>query len=377
MAGPDLPSTSIQSIDLTLNRLINFRKNLNSKLVMHPVNGSNVNGMGDPATGIQGIDTNMVKTILEENPEMKKERDSARFFQVAIIKMLDKIIEEQVQKFFTNKQLEKEIMLLEGRLKDSQKTEEDKQKVQMDLTRLNSLESLERAKMLMMLNTLQTLNDRYLYLEVEQKKSFEKFSQSMLKTLDGVKKDDGVGLTALEKTSLNKELAQAEIRLAEQFMEKQNNKLEGRRFNEILTSIEPRTNSDFSNFKKDTIDGLFVPTYKQEKNSDDLFEKVTSSAEFKAAHLEQIKEILSKNNIRDPAQVKTVADKRLDSIKSEPAMKKIIEVSKEQKIVAAQKNELLQNLKNNKAIGVSSVMTNNIDKDVEAARMARRARNQL
>ena len=341
MAGPDSPSTSIQSIDLTLNRLINFRKNLNSKLVMHPVNGSQVNGMTDPASGIQGIDTNMVKAILEENPEMKKERDSAKFFQVAVIKILNKIIDEQVQKFFDNKQLEKEMMLLEGRLKDAQKSEEDKQKIQADLNKLNSLEAFERAKMLMMLNTLQALNNRYMYLDIEKQSAIKDFTQVMEKTLDDVKKDNGVPLTAPEKTALNKELAKAEISLAEQFMERQDNKLEGRRFNEILSSVNPQSsNGEVRNFKKEGVAGLFLPTYKQEKNNDDAFKKMTSSAEFKAAHLEQVKDILAKHNITDPVQVQKIADKRLDVMKTDPALKKIVEISKEQKIVVEQSNQI-------------------------------------
>lgn len=335
MAGPDLPSASIQSIDLTLNRLINFRKNLTSKLVMHPVNGSNVNGKGDPASGIQGIDTNMVKTILEENPEMKKERDSAKFFQVAMIKLLDKIIDEQLQKFFAEKQLEKEIILLEGRLKDSQKTDDDRQKIQSDLNRLNSLESLERAKMLIMLNTLQTLNERYSHLEVEKQKVIKEFTQAMVKTLDGVKKVDGTPLTVPEKTDLNNKLAEMEIKLIEEFMQKENNKLEGRRFNEILSSVGPNSNGDIKTFKKDGVAGLFLPTYKQE-NSNDLLKKVISSPEFKQAHMKGVDGVLAENNCKDPK----VAERRLDAIKTEPAVRKIIEVSKEQKIVVEQSNEI-------------------------------------
>lgn len=361
MAGPDLPSTSIQSIDLTLNRLINFRKNLNSKLVMHPVNGSNVNGMGDPATGIQGIDTNMVKTILEENPEMKKERDSARFFQVAIIKMLDKIIEEQVQKFFTNKQLEKEIMLLEGRLKDSQKTEEDKQKVQMDLTRLNSLESLERAKMLMMLNTLQTLNDRYLYLEVEQKKSFEKFNQSMLKTLDGVKKDDGTPLTSEEKMDLSNELSKIAVDLAEKYMEKHDNKLEGRKFNEILNAIEEKPDGNIANFKKGSVAGVFLPTYKQDRSNDDVFKNMTLDTEYRTSYMEAAKEALARRNIKDPVDVQIILEKQFNNvIKTDPDFKRTIDISRDKKILEEQGNEIIKAMKIDP--NISNVIENNQSK---------------
>lgn len=345
MAGPDSPSSSAQSIDLTLNRLINFRKNLNSKLVIHPVN--NINGIGDPASGIQGIDINIVKTILEENPEIKKERDSAKFFQFAVIKMLDKIIDEHIQKFFASKQLEKEIMLLEGRLKDSQKTEEDRQKIQIDLNRINSLESLERAKMLMMLNTLQTLNDRYLYLETEQKKSFEKFSQSMLKTLDGVKKDDGKPLTTEEKVDLNNDLTKIAVELAEKYMEKHDNKLEGRRFNEILNTMKDKSDENIAGFKKNGIAGLFLPSYKQDKSNDDIFKRMTSDPEYRASYMEAAKEQLARRNIKDPVEMQTILEKQFDTIKTSPDLKRNLETKKESKIVVEQHNEIRIKLSRN------------------------------
>lgn len=339
MAGPDLPSTSIQSIDLTLNRLINFRKNLQAKLVMHPVNGSELNGMNS-SSEIKGIDTHMVKSILEENPGVKEQRDSAKFFQLAVIKILDKIIDEHIQKFHESKQLEKEIMLLEGRLKDSQKTEEERQKVQADLNKLNSLEALERAKMLMMLNALQTLNDRYLYLEGEKQKSIKNFTQSMEKTLDGLIKKDGTPLTVTEKKTLNKDLSQSETSLIQELMEKEYNKLEGRTFNDMLRSLGPKKERDIPGLRSGNT-GFFA-AYGVGEN--DIFSKVTSSAEFKDRHAKLVEEQANKYGI-DPTQAKNLAEARAEKIAKSPEARAVAEVSYEQKLVEKQYNGASARLK--------------------------------
>lgn len=320
MVEPKENATLIQNIDLILNRLSHFKQNLSSKLETYPLHAMNGNGTAS-------TDTNIIKAILEENPDIKKERDSAKFFQITLIKFIDKIIEEYVQKSYQNKEIEKEIILLEDRLKEAQKNQEEIQKFNENLSRINSLEALERAKMLTMLGVMQALNERYQYLDVEKQKSFKAFAQDMIHTLDDVKKDNGKPLTLEEKTALNNELANAEIRLVEKYLQKEEHKAEGRNLNEFLSSMEGGGSAN---------PGLFLPGFRQNKNNEDVFAKVMNNPEFKQAHMVKVKEILEKNGMKDPVQADFVTAKRIEVIKTNPNVKKVVEIDREQRVIVKQ-----------------------------------------
>lgn len=69
---------------------------------------------------------------------------------------------------------------------------------------------------------LQELNERYAELERQEQEARQAFSANMLKTLDGVTKNDGTPLTPDEQIALNEEMTNAALELMEEFAQKLN-----------------------------------------------------------------------------------------------------------------------------------------------------------
>ncbi len=373
MATPEHTSL-IQHIDLTLNRLINFKQNLSSKLGAHPANNNDGSGQNS-LNGAGQIDANMIKVILEENPAVKQERDSAKFFQMTIIKILDKIIDEHVQKFYQNKEIEKEIMLLIDRLKDAQKNQEDVQRFNENLSKLNTLEAQERARMLTMLGVMQALNQRYTFLEVEKQKTIKAFTEDMMQTLEGVdlRREDGTALTQAERRSFNSDLTIAGIALAERHVQMAESRAEGRSLNEIVSAID-RREPGVQIQRDDNIAGLFLPVYKPDKGNENIVKKALGTQEFQKDYMNLVQQHQAIYGIKDPGQAQFITKKHVGVMDKNPKFQKIIDMSREQIVIVDQRKVMGNKI--SAAYEKNNIKEEKID-DARAQMLARRANKKI
>ena len=161
MLTPKSPIMLIKMMDLTLNWLMGLKKNLNSNL--------------------QSTVSNEI--LLKENLDLKKEIDAEKFFQLLLSKEIDVFISEMFTEFFIGMELEKEILLLNERLKEAELKSKELDDLQEIIYRINSLEEIEkeRIQMLIVQSIIQKIDEEYFCLELEILQSYQNFTTNIKK----------------------------------------------------------------------------------------------------------------------------------------------------------------------------------------------------
>ena len=328
MARPNLPSTLLSHLDLTLNRLINFRKNINSKLVSYTATGKDSSSSLNGGNVINGV---MIKEILETNPAFKTQMDSEKFFQLAIVKIVDKLIEEFVQRFYAEKELEKEIMLLVERLGKSKSDEESSQSMQVYL---KTLAEQERIRVLVMLAMMQALNDQYQFLEVEKQKSVQAYTKEMLHTLDGLQTTDEKPLTENQKTELNKDLSKIEIDLISKYLDKETVKSENNGIRQLIAQIDQVGSKPLNGNGVNGKALSFLPSFNSAKVDQNNYAKIFSKDEFRQEHEKAIKDLVKAKHANiDMDKLTAVTEKRISLAEKDPNLKNLADLNKKKKTI--------------------------------------------
>jgi hypothetical protein len=294
MLTPKSPIMLIKMMDLTLNWLMGLKKNLNSNL--------------------QSTVSNEI--LLKENLDLKKEIDAEKFFQLLLSKEIDVFISEMFTEFFIGMELEKEILLLNERLKEAELKSKELDDLQEIIYRINSLEEIEkeRIQMLIVQSIIQKIDEEYFCLELEILQSYQNFTTNMIHTLEGVKKDDGTLLSLSENSALNNHLAETEIQLLEEFMHEEENRRENERFDHLLNQAKQNKPHSVSK-RKPQSELLFSQQKNNQKNqTQSSFHVVIHTEKFKDHQSSALINLLKAYGVTNNAQVQAISERRMKSI---------------------------------------------------------------
>ena len=317
----EIPFIKNNIITMRLERLVNFRSNLLSSLEKN----SAINTSGDRNSEVLLVDQSTVIEFFKESSELKQKLDYEKFVGASLLKEINIMIDDLCIQFQTNKEFERDVMLLIERMKEVKKNDDDLRMFEEMQNNINKLENLERVKILILLGVMQALNEHLLYLDLELQKSYQSFTEDMVKVFDNAVKDDGTSLTEVEKEEINIDLVRHELALFESFFDLEEDKRENRSINNIIAKIRK---DSFQAPSKDVRE-LILPMFKADKVDQDLVNKITSSDAFKKAHAVSVKENLARVNITNPDQVLKISDDRLEKMKSGSFLRKIFKIKKE------------------------------------------------
>lgn len=337
----EMPFIPSKAIDLALNRLLNSKMHLGSSLAKTTQKKSG-NGID------QVLDIHAIESILGEDSAAKKQMDTERVFQLALLKEVELVIDELLSQFYLGQEREKEVMLLTERLKEIEKNHKDIEAFEDSINHLNRLESLEkeRVKALILLEIMQRLDEDSLYLEIEKMEIYEEAKQKWEEAFNEVEmlQENGKPLNQVDKAKLSHNWTVEMMQFMEKYVDEEETELENKNFNRLY-HYHKKNHHPQETAKKSIENSMFFskynhpPALRRQATQHNLFH----TEKFEQKFSDLVANFFRKNQIIvDSDQANKIAQEHISSMHNNDFFKNCANIFKQARNIKNTKSDIHQ-----------------------------------